>query len=253
MGTVRVILIFAEAALLLVFLIPVFLDILCAGNIAGIAVSLLLLAVTVFWEKFIEITGKIWSFTAGRITLSILAVIAAAAIVLAGFLSVNMIRAVNNTPRKPCTVVVLGCHVKGSTPSLMLTRRLNTAYDYLTENPEALCIVTGGQGVGEDIPEGQAMKTYLVEKGIDEERIYTEEKSVNTYENIVFAKEIIEEEKLISDIVIITDGFHQYRASIIAQNQGLESYSVSCRTRPELIPTYWVREWMALIKEIFLK
>ncbi len=96
------------------------------------------------------------------------------------------------------------------------------------------------------------MKTYLVEKGIDPDRIYTEEKSVNTHENIAFAKEVIEEEGLIEDIVIITDGFHQYRASLIAEKQGIESYSVSCETRNDLVPTYWVREWLALAKEIFL-
>ncbi len=252
MNAVRYILIIIEFAMLVVFIIPFFLSITNAGNFLGALVSVFLLCITIWWERFSAFIGNVWSHIPGKIALSIIGLMIAAGVFFAGFLTVNMIRAMNNTPDKPCTVVVLGCHVKGTKPSLMLTRRLNAAYDYMTENPDAVCVVTGGQGIGEDIPEGQAMKTYLVEKGIDPDRIYTEEKSVNTHENIAFAKEVIEEEGLIEDIVIITDGFHQYRASLIAEKQGIESYSVSCETRNDLVPTYWVREWLALAKEIFL-
>ena len=79
-----------------------------------------------------------------------------------------------------------------------------------------------------------------------------EDKSGNTAENIAFSGEIIEQEGLPDEIVIVTDAFHQYRAEILAEKNGLTSYSRSCKTRTELIPTYWVREWFALVKEIFL-
>ena len=97
------------------------------------------------------------------------------------------------------------------------------------------------------------MKQYLMEKGIEGERILKEDRSVNTDENLAFTKTVLEQNGLSNDIVVITDGFHQYRASLIAEKQGLESYSISCETRTDLVPTYWVREWFALAKEMFLK
>ena len=41
------------------------------------------------------------------------------------------------------TVVVLGCKVNGEEPSLMLRRRLECAMEYLAENPQADCVVSG--------------------------------------------------------------------------------------------------------------
>ena len=46
----------------------------------------------------------------------------------------------------PCTVLVLGCEVRGLRPSKMLAARIDSAYDYLTANPEAVCVACGGIG-----------------------------------------------------------------------------------------------------------
>lgn len=252
MSVTRGIIIFIEILVLIAFANAFFLNVVNAGNIAGTFASAVLLIITIFWRQFSGFIGSIWQHIPGKIFLSIIALMLAAGICLAGFLSVKMISSANNAPERPCTAVVLGCKVKGTVPSLMLKRRLEAAYGYLDENPEAMCIVSGGQGTGEEISEAEAMKRYLTEKGIDSGRILMEDRSVNTHENLAFSKAVLEENGLDSEIVIITDGFHQYRASLIAEELGLRSYSVSCHTRTELVPTYWVREWFALIKEIFL-
>lgn len=248
----KIILIILEILLLSVFLIPAFLGIINTGNIAGLLFSAAALVLTAFSGKFFSFIHSLWCKAPGRIALIFVSLILAFGVGLAGFLTVKMIGAANNAPEKPSTVVVLGCHVKGTKPSLMLARRLDAAYEYMTENPDVMCVVTGGKGTGEDITEAEAMKTYLCEKGIEEERILMEDKSTNTEENLAFAKVILEKNGIDGDIVIVTDNFHQYRASLIAQKQGLSSYSISCSTKPELLPTYWVREWFALAKEIFL-
>ena len=252
MSIPKMIIIFFEVLLLLVFIIPAFLNIINVGNIAGAFASLLILLATIFNSQLWEFIKRMLQNISGRIFVSIIAVVLAFIIGFAGFLTVRMICAINNKPDDPCTVVVLGCHVKGTEPSLMLARRLDAAYDYMIENPDVKCIVSGGQGSGEDISEADAMKLYLMNKGIDSERILKEDKSTNTLENISFSNEVLKENKIGSEIVIVTDGFHQYRASHIAEKLGLDSYSTSCHTRPELVPTYWVREWFALANEIFL-
>ncbi len=252
MSIPKIIVIFCEVLLLAVFIIPVFLNIINAGNIAGIIASILLLLATIFNRRLWSFIKCLWGNLPGRLIVSFISVLLVFGIGFAGFLTIRMIAAANNAPEQPATAVVLGCHVKGTEPSLMLKRRLNAAYEYLEANPDVKCVVTGGQGDGEDVSEADAMKTYLVEKGIDEERILEENKSTSTYENLAFSKAILEENNLNDDIVIVTDGFHQYRASLIAERLGLDSYSISCNTRLELVPTYWVREWFALAKEIFL-
>ena len=68
-------------------------------------------------------------------------------------------------------VIVLGAGLRGERVTDLLARRLDAAYDYHLENPNAVIVVTGGQGPGEDIPEARAMKAYLVEKGVPEKQI----------------------------------------------------------------------------------
>lgn len=135
----------------------------------------------------------------------------------------------------------------------MLRGRLDEAVSYLNENPGARCVVTGGQGKGEAVPEGEAMAEYLTRKGISPERIFIESLSADTEENIKFSKEIIEREKLGSEVVIISDGFHVFRGTIIAEKQGLEAYGRGAFTDIFLFPCYYVRELYGLIEEIILK
>lgn len=252
MSIPKTIIIFIEIMLLAVFVIPAFLNIINVGNIAGTLASGMLLLATIFNHRLWRFIQNLWQNVPGKLLVICVSVILAFGVGFAGFLTVRMIISSNNAPTQPTTIVVLGCHVKGTEPSLMLKRRLNAAYEYLEANPDVKCVVTGGQGSGEVISEAEAMKVYLMDKGINENRILEENKSTNTYENLAFAKKILEENEISGDIVIVTDGFHQYRASIIAKKQGLNAYSISCPTRPELIPTYWVREWFALANEIIL-
>ncbi len=88
-------------------------------------------------------------------------------------------------------MVVLGARLYGRVPSPALYERLEKAYEYVKDKKDLKIIVTGGQGENEDIPEAKAMKIFLVEKGIDKERIILEDKSTSTYENLKFARDIL--------------------------------------------------------------
>ncbi len=244
-------LILLELAVFLVFLAPVFLHILNAGNLAGMAVSLCALLITLFHNHVFHVLRTCWQTVGGKITLSALTLLLTAGLLFVGFCSVRMAQYIQNPPDTPCTVIVLGCKVKGTVPSLMLQRRLDAAAVYLEEHPDIVCIVSGGKGTGEEISEAQAMQTYLLAKGIDADRILLEDRSTDTQENLAYSKEILAEQGLSNHVTLITDGFHQYRAHCMAKALGLQSWSVSGKTRRILIPTYWVREWMALL-ELFL-
>ena len=74
-------------------------------------------------------------------------------------------------------IIVLGAQVYENGPSPVLKYRLDTAVDYLKENPDTVCIVSGGQGKNEPFSEAKGMADYLMEQGIDENRIIREDQS----------------------------------------------------------------------------
>ena len=63
-------------------------------------------------------------------------------------------------------IVVLGCGVNGTVPSLSLRNRIDAAYAYLIANPDTVCVVSGGQGPDEDITEAACMKRELTAMGM---------------------------------------------------------------------------------------
>lgn len=121
-------------------------------------------------------------------------------------------------------VVVLGAGLRKDVPSDLLRRRLDAAYAYYQENPEVVIVVTGGQGNGETIPEGVAMGRYLAEKGVPQEQIIVEQKSTSTEENLLFAKELLEQRGIGADepMAVVTNAFHCYRARCYARLVGFE-------------------------------
>ena len=124
-------------------------------------------------------------------------------------------------------VIVLGAAVHGDKVTWVLENRLNKAMEYLDAHPTAICIVSGGQGEGESVTEGSAMKKYMVEHGMEASRIYTEEKAKNTKENFENSKAIIDQ-RLGGDarIAFVTTNFHVYRAGQVAKAQGIDAVGI---------------------------
>ncbi|MBR4101590.1 MAG: YdcF family protein [Oscillospiraceae bacterium] len=232
--------------LLILFLFPISLGILNLGTLLGSALSLmgtLYFACNPMIAKFLE---KVWKTTAGHIVLGILLALMGFGAGLAAVISGCMLYTMYDAPKTEQPVVVLGCQVRNNGPSLMLKRRLDAAYTYLTEHPDVPVVVCGGQGPDEAMSEAQCMYEYLTKKGISPDRIYREDTSTSTFENLRNAKEILQEQNLGSNITIVTDGFHQLRADMIAKGLDLKSSHVSAYTSWYLVPTYWVREWLGV-------
>ena len=167
----------------------------------------------------------------------------------AGYLTALMLSATANTPPAGTPVVVLGARVySAERMSVSLSNRVDKAYEYLAENPGALCIVTGGQGKDEPCPEAVTEKNALVGMGIQEERIFVEDQSHNTRENLQFAQEIAQEQGMGEEIAVVTQGFHMYRATQLAKAAGFTPYSLVAETDPLLFPEYYGRELLSLTK-----
>lgn len=235
---------------MLMFIYPVFRG--ChvnIGTLLGTGVFALLTLYGIFRGKIDKAVRNFWNKKAGKICLSIALVFVALALALIMVITYHMVYAAHVKPRQDATVVVLGCAVRGGGPSLMLRERLIAAQDYLEENPEAVCVVSGGQGADESISEAKCMYEYLTEHGIASERIYMEDKSTSTRENIKFSAEIIRQNGLPDKMNIVTNEFHEYRAKRIADKQGIETGSISGSTAWWLLPTYYVREMAGILYE----
>lgn len=151
---------------------------------------------------------------------------------------------------KPPVLIVLGCQVKDGRPSLLLQNRIDTAYDYLTAHPECFCIVSGGQGSDEAMSEAKCMYDELTKMGIDSERIYVEDQSTSTRENLEFSKAIMERENLGDTAILVTNSFHELRAQLAAESIGIPCGGESADTPWWLMPSFYLRELWGILYEL---
>lgn len=217
------------------------------GNATGMVTFGLLILYGIFQRKVHFFLAHVRELEGGNAVLSVLGILVIAAVLIVAAETVLMVRAAGNRPPANTTAVVLGCSVKGTRPSRILKERLDAAYVYLMENKEALCILSGGQGNGEDISEAECMYRYLTEKGIHQDRLLKEDASTNTEENLLYTKQLLEEKGLGNEITIITSEFHEYRANAMAEKLGLISYSTPGNTFFVYLPTYYVRELYGIL------
>lgn len=114
-------------------------------------------------------------------------------------------------------VIVLGAGVNGETPSLTLRTRIDAAAAYLEEHPDVPVVLSGGQGPGEAITEAECMRRALVRRGVDESRLYPEERSTSTQENLRYSRAILEELSVdpAQRVAIVTSDFHLCRARLM--------------------------------------
>ena len=154
-------------------------------------------------------------------------------------------------------VIVLGAQVRGTTITKSLRKRLDAAIDYLEANPDTVAIVSGGKGDGEALSEAECMYDYMIENGIDSDRIIMEDKSTSTDENIRFSMSIIEESYAQEtgntdgeepDVGIITNNFHVYRTVKVCEKKGYEVNGIAADSDNILFVNYMVREFFALVQ-----
>lgn len=121
-------------------------------------------------------------------------------------------------PHADC-ILVLGAGVKpDGTPSLMLRDRLNRALELYEAGVSDRFLMTGDHG-RTNYNEVQAMKEYVMEQGVPEDKIFMDHAGFSTYESMYRARDIFEVERP----VIVTQKYHSYRAVYAARKLGLDA------------------------------
>lgn len=119
-------------------------------------------------------------------------------------------------------ILILGCGVRGNSPSLMLADRLSKGLELYQNGASQKLLMSGDHGK-DDYDEVNVMKDFAIENGVASKDIFMDHAGFSTYESMYRAKEVFEANK----ILIVTQEYHLYRAIYNARALGLDAYGVA--------------------------
>lgn len=143
------------------------------------------------------------------------------------------------------TLIVLGAQLNGDNISRLLRYRLETAVSFAEQYPDSTILVSGGQGAGENRSEASAMRAYLIEHGVNSERILMEDTSLDTYQNLQNSKELLTS----NEVSLVTNSFHMYRAKQLCEELDMTCHVVPAKTDLDLAANFYFREFFAVVKD----
>ena len=103
-------------------------------------------------------------------------------------------------------LIIYGCHKKN-----ILNKRLNHALKIINDDIDKI-VLTGGIGLFGDYNESEYMKEYLLNKGIDKNKLILEDKSRTTKENNINVINMLNLNNNKSyNIKLVSNKFHLFR------------------------------------------
>ncbi|GLY12467.1 YdcF family protein [Pseudobacillus badius] len=171
---------------------------------------------------------------------------------LTNFLTAYFLYQFNKPKYNQDFIIVLGSGLINDKVPPLLASRINKAIDFYWKQANAafppILLFSGGQGPDENLPEAEAMQKYAIEKGIPSEHTLTETRSVNTFQNMLFSKQIMDSVKGSEyNSIFTTNNFHLFRASLYAKMAGLKSQGIGSKTAFYYWPNAMIREYIAIV------
>lgn len=141
-------------------------------------------------------------------------------------------------------ILILGAAEYRGRPSPVLKGRLDHGLELFRGKKAPLILTTGGAGGDPVFTEGEVGRDYLVRQGVPSEAILVETEGVTTMHSVAAAAQIMHRMDLESCIVV-SDGYHIYRAKKMLESQGFLVYG---SPRPE--PARGgVRQWWLYVRQ----
>lgn len=137
----------------------------------------------------------------------------------------------NNDNISKSLIVVLGGGVYDRSPengfkaSVMPEPLKRLMYAYLLfKHRNADILVSGGRVFksSDILSESEAMRDMLLELGVDRNRIILDTKSLDTYENIFNAKNIVQN-SVYDKVILVTSAYHMPRVMFLSEKVGLDA------------------------------
>lgn len=161
------------------------------------------------------------------------------------------------TPEEACAmgadcILVLGAGVWGegenAYPSPMLADRLETALALYELGASEKLLMSGDHGQS-NYDEVNVMKDFALARGVSSEDVFMDHAGFSTYESMYRARDVF----LARKIIIVSQGYHLYRAVYIARALGLNACGVSADLQPYAREQYYeMREVLARCKDFFM-
>ena len=144
--------------------------------------------------------------------------------------------------RKADVIVVLGAAEYNGRPSPVLRARLDHALELWRAGYAPRLMTTGGAGGDPRYTEGIVGRDYLVKHGVPLEAIIVEEEGETTVHTITAVSEIMRRMSLKSAI-LVSDGYHIFRAKKMLQSQRMAVYGSPRANKPG---NRWLELWLAI-------
>ena len=184
-------------------------------------------------------------------------------------------------------IIIHGAGLDGPRPTPLLAGRIDKALElWNKQHQHGKFVVSGGQGADEVVSEAQAMRDYLLDKGVSADAILMEDKSTTTWENLRYSLAIINADRATgvdatssaavassgdvtttaSDVsgtatssrtaasssdfttAVVTSDFHVFRCAEYAHNLGIKADGIGSHTKGWYWPTAFIREFIAITK-----
>jgi uncharacterized SAM-binding protein YcdF (DUF218 family) len=154
----------------------------------------------------------------------VFAVLLATLILVFAFIALRIYMYRNNVADVQAdAAIVLGAAMWGKDLSPVFRERVNHSIDLYRNRKVRKIIFTGGRGNNNEPTESAAARRYALENGVSLEDILIEESSHTTYENLFYAKQLADANRL-KKVLIVSDPMHMKRAVLMAKDLGLEAY-----------------------------
>lgn len=237
------------------FIAPMFKNYINYGNKLGVAICLYVLLFYTNTPVFEY--ARAFCHTSALLTVvwNVLSILIYIFITYAIVITIAMLIASFIKPKSGATAITLGNRATKDGPGPLLKGRIKATAKYLSENENTKAVLSGGKTKKDYIEEALCMYNELKKLEVDDDRLIIEDKSLSTYENILFSYRIIKAENQEKNLAIVTDRFHQLRARFIIRKLKIKSHvgAVNSATPFLYIPTFCVREWIGLLYEVLLR
>jgi len=173
--------------------------------------------------------------------------------------------------RKYDYIIIHGAGLDGTRPTPLLAGRIDKALElWNKQHQQGKFVASGGQGADEVVSEAQAMRDYLLEKGVPADAILMEDKSTTTWENLKNSIAVIRADRATSGgtdaasddapasdsagacgdftTAVVSSDFHVFRCAEYAHNLGIKADGIGSHTKGWYWPTAFIREFIAITK-----
>lgn len=142
-------------------------------------------------------------------------------------------------------ILIPGAAVRGDTVSYVLQARLDKGLELYRSGISQKIIVSGDHG-SEDYDEVNAMRKYLMERGVPREAIFMDHAGFDSYSSMYRARDVF----CAQSLMITSQAYHNERTVFIGRGLGLSVYGAAAED-VYIDPYRIIREPLARVKAVW--